>query len=252
MSKLVVDSAHREHPKAQRASAPTDRVAQRWLRPTRLGQAPWLLLALGLVVGCSPAEIVGHRVTVAAPTTYPAPGALRHSGRLWIELREETPDTQCVRAPQHQPLCFQAVRAATASQLIRVLTPSFADVRVRQRGDALKPGDYLLRVRITLNVVAPGSEVGWGAVARASWQLVRDGFNVSSERVRSHGRRDFAYGAGLGQGAGEVVAAITSHIGERLGQLPERRPTFPAPDLPPVFTEADDAPQAEPGVTARR
>ncbi len=243
--------AHRGHGQPTSAVQPPHRAPRRpWL-----GSVPRSIAALcvlSAVVACSPAEIVGHRAVVAAPTTYPAEGALRHSGRLWIELRESTPDTQCVQAAERQPLCFQEIRAATAGQLLRALTPSFADVRVRQRGDALLPGDYLLRLQLKLNVVAPATEPGWGAVARGSWQLVRDGFNVASERVHSRSRQDFVYGAALGQGAGEVVAAITSHVGERVGRLPEARPMFPAPDLPQVITEPAATPQLGQAASALR
>ncbi|MEZ4231261.1 MAG: hypothetical protein R3B89_18935 [Polyangiaceae bacterium] len=198
------------------------------------------LLGLALLsgVGCSPAEVIGHRAPVSNVPAYSQPAPVRHASRLWVELRDETPNTQCIQALHRQPVCFREVRDRMGEQLVRLLSPSFPDVRVRQRGDALEPGDYLLRVQLQLNAVEPGAEVGWGTVARGRWQLVRDGFSLTRERFSSHSEPRLTYGSALGVGAGEVVAAVATRIAERLGSLPETRGQFPAPDLPEVVVEA--------------
>lgn len=191
-------------------------------------------------LGCSPAEVIGHRAPVSNVPVYAAPTQVKHSSRLWVELRDETPNTQCVQALRRQPVCFREVQAEMGAQLVRLLGASFPDVRVRQRGDALEPGDYLLRVQLQLNAVEPGQDAGWGAVARGRWQLVRDGFSLTRERFSSHSEGRFTYGSALGVGAGEVIAAVASRIAERLGSFPETRGQFPAPDLPDVVVQAPD------------
>ncbi len=212
--------------------------------PEHLVGPRWVACALclaSLAAACSPAEVVGHRAPVSSVPAYAEPAAVRHASRIWVELRDETPNTQCVQALHKQPVCFREVQERVGEQLVRLLSPSFPDVRVRQRGDALEPGDYLLRVRLQLNAVSPGQDVGWAAVARGSWQLVRDGFSLTRERFSSHSEGRFTYGSALGVGAGEVVAAVATRIAERLGSFPEARKQFPAPDLPEVVVEAPQA-----------
>ena len=209
------------------------------------GSAGGLLLtcvALGAAaLGCSPAEVMGHRAPVSNVPVYAASSQVKHSSRLWVELRDETPNTQCVKALHKQPVCFREVQAEMGAQLVRLLGASFPDVRVRQRGDALEAGDYLLRIELRLNAVEPGEGVGWGAVGRGRWQLVRDGFSLTRERFSSHSEGRFTYGSALGVGAGEVIAAIATRISDRLGSLPETRGQFPAPDLPDVVVETPSA-----------
>lgn len=206
-----------------------------------LPRSGWLILVTAcLGFACSPAEVIGHRVAVENVPVYAEAAPVKHASRLWIELREETPNTQCVQALRKQPLCFREVQERLGTQLVRLLGPSFPDVRVRRRGDALEPGEYLLRVQLQLNAVEPGTDVGWGTVARGRWQLVRDGFSLAREGFSSHSERRFTYGSALGVGAGEVVAAVAARISSQLGSFPETRRQFPTPDLPEVVVEAPD------------
>lgn len=166
----------------------------------------------------------------------PSATAVQHSARLWVELGNATWETQC-RSPEGQRmLCFDGVRRAAFSALERSLWNSFPEVTLRD-GDALRAGDYLLTLDVTINAVAPDAEgPGWSALAAGGFRLTRDGKVLHEERLGSRSRAAFAYGRALGVGAGEVVDAFAAHVAEVLSVLPEDRPLSPSP-LPSVVVE---------------
>jgi hypothetical protein len=75
--------------------------------------------------------------------------------------------------------------------------------------------------------------------------LERDGKTLAGEQVASRSRADFAYGAPLGVGASEVVAAIAVRIGMTLGGVPESRVVLPVP-LPEVASAPLASPTLQP------
>jgi len=201
-----------------------------------------ILLVLSAAAGCTQR----HHAPVASSVPPPARPEVLHTGRLWLSFEGQTPDTQCVRPGKSRPLCFEKVRDALARALERGLWPSFPAVSVKDHGDELAPGDYLLWVQLGLEVRSPqDASPGWSAAARGRWQLVRDGFPVAGETVFSRSRSDFAYGRSLGIGAGEVLDAVSVRIASVLGSLPEPQPQLAIP-LPPVETgKLDGAVQPE-------
>lgn len=188
------------------------------------------LFAAGSALGCS----YHHHAPLRASELAPPPNAkVTHSSPLWIEL-EGTPAKQCEQTATELRLCFAEVDEALGRSLERTLWASFPGVRVKRKGDNVAPGDYLLHVRLRLDSRAPDSSgPGWSALARSSWQLVRDGVPLAGQSVSSRSRGDFAYGRGLGAGAGEAVDAIALHIASVVGGLPELRPIAERA-LPPV------------------
>lgn len=166
----------------------------------------------------------------------PSPTPVQHTGRLWVELGDATWQKQC-RAPKGQRmLCFGGVRHAAFGALERSLWTSFPDVALRD-GEALQAGDYVLKLDITIDAMAPDAEgPGWSAVAAGGFRLMRDGKVLHEERLGSRSRAAFAYGAPLGLGAGEVVDAFAAHIAGVLGAIAEDRPLQAAP-LPAVVAE---------------
>jgi hypothetical protein len=182
----------------------------------------------------------------------PPPSAtpVQHTGRLWVELGNDTWENQCRTPKGQRMLCFDGVRRATFGALSRSLWTSFPDVALRE-GDALAPGDYVLTLDVTLNAQAPDGEgPGWSAVAAGGFRLSRDGKILHEERLGSRSRPAFAYGGALGVGAGEVVDAFAVHVAEVLGAVVEDRPLRPAP-LPSVVAEIltpASAPAAPPAV----
>jgi hypothetical protein len=194
-----------------------------------------LLLLSALSTGCAPR----HHAPVAAPDLPPLTASVQHSGKLWVELRGGTEDQQCVRPDGQRRLCFDGVHQALGRALVSTAWTSFPAVAVKQRGDDLDPGDYLLLVSLELDPLPPDARAaGWSAAAHAKWQLARDGLPIASGAVASRSRSDFAYGRPLGVAAGEVIAAVGAHISGRLGSLPEskRPPDIP---LPPVVAVAE-------------
>jgi len=168
----------------------------------------------------------------------PPPSAtpVQHTGRLWVELGNDTWENQCRTPKGQRMLCFDGVRRATFGALSRSLWTSFPDVALRD-GDALSPGDYVLTLDITLNAQAPDAEgPGWSALAAGGFRLTRDGKVLHEERLGSRSRPAFAYGSALGVGAGEVVDALAVHVAEVLGAVAEERPLHAAP-LPAVVAE---------------
>jgi hypothetical protein len=190
-----------------------------------------LLLLSALSISCA----ARHRAPVAAPDLPPMPASVRHSGKLWVELRGVTDDEQCVRPDGQLRLCFDGVHAALGRSLVSTAWTSFPAVKIRQRGDDLEPGDYLLLVSLELDPLPPDARsTGWAAAAHANWHLARDGMPLTSGVVASRSRAGFAYGRPLGIAAGEVIAAVGAHIADRLSKLPESKPSPDVP-LPPVI-----------------
>ncbi len=191
------------------------------------------VLVSGALSGC-----VQHHEAKVQTALLPPPSAtpVQHSGRLWVELGDATWQKQC-RVPQGQRmLCFGGVRHAAFGALERSLWTSFPDVALRG-GEAVQAGDYVLQLDITIDAMAPDADgPGWSAVAVGGFRLIRDGKVLHEERLGSRSRAEFAYGASLGVGAGEVVDAFAAHVAQVLGAVPEDRPLQPAP-LPAVVAE---------------
>lgn len=188
-------------------------------------------LALALT-GC----FSGHTAEVQRSQLPPLPDPItRHAGRLVIQLAPDgVLDSQCVAYEQYQTLCFVGVRSAIEDSLADLLWPSFPEVKVRQHGDELAPGDYLVQVELKLDALPPDTfRYGWSAAAKGRWRVVRDGLPLEGESLSTRSRGDFAYGSGLGQAAGEVVDAVAAHIAGVVVRLPEPAPRQPVP-LPPV------------------
>ncbi len=173
-----------------------------------------------------------HHSAKVQTSLLPPPTAtpVLHTGRLWVELGRATWETQC-RSPKNQRLlCFDNVRRAAFGALERSLWTSFPQVLLRDDGEALETGDYVLTLDVTLDALPPDAEgPGWSALAAGGLQLSRDGKVVREERLGSRSRAAFPYGAALGVGAGEVVDAFAVHVAEVLGAVPEERPLPPAP-----------------------
>ncbi|RYZ08204.1 MAG: hypothetical protein EOO73_09075 [Myxococcales bacterium] len=183
----------------------------------------------------------------------PSATAVQHSGRLWVELGEATWENQCRTPKAQRLLCFDGVRRAAFGALERSLWTSFPDVALRD-GEALRPGDYLLQLDVTIDAAPPDAEgPGWSAIASGGFRLLRDGKVLHEERLGSRSRAAFAYGRALGVGAGEVVSAFATHVAQVLGAVPEERPLRASP-LPAVVAEvltpASSAPAAPPAPVA--
>jgi hypothetical protein len=197
------------------------------------GQFLGVLLATVALSGA--AGCMKHRAKLE-PNPLPPPAGKRvlHTGRLWIEVREPTKNTQCAKVAGHQPVCFENVKNKLATSLKSVLWPSFPDVGVRGARDQPEPGDYLLSVNLDVEPLAPGGSVpGWSAGARGHWQLVRDGVHLAGAAVASQSRAEFAYGRPLAIAAAEVIDAVAMHVAGVLNELPEKKPLEPLA-LPPV------------------
>lgn len=197
--------------------------------------------------GC--ATFGGHTAEVESQQLPPLPDPItRHTSRVLIQLpKEATDDSQCVAYEGYQTLCFVGIRSSLEQSLSGLLWPSFPEVRVRRRGDELKPGDYLVQVELRVDALPPdASRYGWSAAAKGRWRVVRDGLPVRGESLSTRSRGDFAYGSGLGQAAGEVVDAVAAHIAQIMVTLPESEP-HPVVLLPPVVAKDSFVPDAEPG-----
>lgn len=217
------------------------------------------VVVLALAAGC-----VQHHEAKVQTAFLPPPSAapVQHTGRLWVELGEATWEVQC-RSPKGQrQVCFDGVRRAAFGALARGLWTSFPEVTLRD-GDAIPPGDYLLKLDVTIDAVPPGADgPGWSALAAGGFRLSRDGKILHEERLGSRSRASFAYGSALGVGAGEVVDAFATHVALVLGGIAEDRPLRAVP-LPAVVAEVissgapaapaepdDDAPAPPPAETA--
>jgi hypothetical protein len=191
------------------------------------------LLACVSLVGCMQHHEAPVRAAVVPP---PTATPVQHSARLWVELGDATWENQCRTPASQRLLCFDGVRRAAFGALERSLWTSFPGVALRN-GDALRPGDYLLQLDVTLDAAPPDATgPGWSAVASGGFRLSRDGKVLHEERLGSRSRATFPYGSALGVGAGEVVSAFATHVAEVLGAIPEERPLRAAP-LPAVVAE---------------
>lgn len=203
------------------------------------------MLAASFLSSC--ARFTGHTAAVEPQALPPLPDPItRHTSRVLIELpKTATDDSQCVAYEGYQTLCFVGIRGTLEESLAGLLWPSFPEVRVRRRGDELKPGDYLVQVELNIDALPPdASRYGWSAAAKGRWRVVRDGLPVRGESLSTRSRGDFAYGSGLGKAAGEVVDAVAAHIAQILVTLPEAEP-HPVVLLPPVVAKDSFVPNAE-------
>ncbi len=185
-----------------------------------------------LALGCA----ARHTAPVAAPALPPLPAQVQHSGRLWVVLDAQTEDEQCARPEGAAKLCFSRVQSALATAIADTSWSSFRSVALKQKGDELAPGDYVLLVDLDLHPLPPSERApgpGWSAAGYARWRLVRDGLPIANGSAASRSRADFAFGRALGIAAGEVVAALGTHIARELSALPEQKPR-PAVPLPPI------------------
>lgn len=192
----------------------------------------------GVVLSLTLAGCMQHHEARVQTALLPPPSAspVQHTGRLWVELGDATWENQCRTPKAQRLLCFDGVRRAAFSALERSLWTSFPEVVLRD-GDVVRPGDYLLRLDVTIDAAAPDADgPGWSAVAAGSFRLTRDGKVLHEERLGSRSRAAFAYGSALGVGAGEVVDAFASHVAEVLAAVPEERPLRATP-LPAVVAE---------------
>lgn len=190
-------------------------------------------LAVSLLAGCMHHDAQVRTASLPTPSASP----VQHTGRLWVELGDATWEHQC-RVPKGQrEVCFSGVRRAAFGALQRSLWNSFPEVALRE-GDTIPPGDYLLKLDVTVDAVAPdqAERTGWSTLATGAFALSRDGQVLRSEKLGSRSRADFGYGSALGVAAGEVVDAFALHVAEVLGTIPEDRPLKPAP-LPAVMAE---------------
>jgi hypothetical protein len=161
-----------------------------------------------------------------AETELPPPQGERvlHTDRLVVEVRGDSPDTQCVVYEKYRPVCFENIRAALEKGLVRGLWPAFPEVIVGSAWDA-EPSDYLLQVDVTLDALPPDDAgPGWSAGARSRFRLMREGEVLVEETLASRSRAQFPYGAPLAEGATEVVDATILHVAEAVSQAEEKRP----------------------------
>jgi hypothetical protein len=197
-----------------------------------------------LTAGCS----LEHRALVRSAELPPLSPPVLHSSRLWVDVSDDVGENACVAPGNARLLCFERQRSELESALGRELWTSFPGVDFG--GGARDPGDYVLHVALNLEALPPdASGPGWSAGARGSWRLERDGRMLAGEQVASRSRGDFAYGAPLGVGAGEVIDAVAVRIGMTLGALPETRVVLPVP-LPAVATAPLPTPTPKPAAGA--
>jgi hypothetical protein len=205
-------------------------------------------LGLGLLVasgGCS----LEHRAPLRSAELPPLAPTVLHANRLWIDVAERMPENDCVAPANARLLCFERLRSTLSGALTRSLWTSFPGVEVGAR--PVSPGDYVLHIDLDLEALPPDAQSpGWSAGARGKWRLERDGKELAGERVASRSRADFAYGAPLGAGASEVIAAIAVRIGMTLGGVPESRVVMPVP-LPEVATSPLAGPALKPAAGAQ-
>ena len=200
-------------------------------------------LGLGLLVasgGCS----LEHRAPLRSAELPALAPTVLHANRLWIDVAERMPENDCVAPGNARLLCFERLRSTLGGALTRSLWTSFPGVEVGAR--QVRPGDYVLHIDLDLEALPPDAQSpGWSAGARGKWRLERDGKILAGEQVASRSRADFAYGAPLGVGASEVVAAIAVRIGMTLGGVPESRVVPPVP-LPEVASAPLAGPALKP------
>jgi hypothetical protein len=189
-----------------------------------------------LAAGCG----FEHRAPVRSAELPPLSPPVLHSSRLWLELSDEVAENTCVSPGSARLLCFEHLRRELSYALSRSLWTSFPGVE--SGSGEHRASDYVLHVALNLEALPPDANgPGWSAGARGSWRLERNGQILAGEQVASRSRGDFAYGAPLGIGAGEVIDAVAVRIGLTLGALPESHQLAPVP-LPAVATAPLPAP----------
>src|SRR3954469_23693220 len=91
-------------------------------------------LCSSLLGGCMQSHEAKVQTALLPP---PSATPVQHTGRLWVELGNDTWENQC-RTPKGQRLlCFDGVRRSTFGALQRSLWTSFPDVALRD-GDAVQ------------------------------------------------------------------------------------------------------------------
>lgn len=184
-----------------------------------------LLGCSALSLGCSTRHWAGVSESQLPP---PQGDRVLHTDRLIVQMRSESPSTQCVAYEKYRPVCFHNIRDAVENGLARGLWPAFPEVVVGSPLD-VGPSDYLLQVEVTLDALPPDEAgPGWSAGARSRFRLLREGKVLAEETVASRSRAQFPYGAPLGEGATEVVDATILHMASIVSQVPELRPDKPA------------------------
>ncbi|HTA89820.1 MAG TPA: hypothetical protein VK745_09605 [Polyangiaceae bacterium] len=191
---------------------------------------PFIGTVLLLSAGCG----FEHHAPIHSAELPPLSSQVLHSTRLWLDLSDNVPENTCVAPGDARVLCFESLRSELGAALGRSLWTSFPSIEFGS-GEH-RPGDYVLHVSLGLEALPPdASGPGWSAGARGSWRVERDGHTLAGEQVASRSRSEFAYGAPLGVGAGEVIDAVAVRIGLTMGALPESHVVLPVP-LPPVAT----------------
>jgi hypothetical protein len=199
-----------------------------------------------LAAGCN----LEHRAPVRSAELPPLSPPVLHSSRLWVEVADDVPENACVAPGSARLLCFERLRSELGKALGRSLWSSFPEVELAN-GGPYPASDYVLHVNLSLEALPPDpSGPGWSAGARGVWRVERDGKTLAGEQVASRSRADFAYGAPLGVGAGEVIDAVAVCIGMTLGALPETRSVPPVP-LPAVATAPLAVPSARSAPAAK-
>lgn len=197
----------------------------------------FLASSVALAGGCN----LEHHAPLRSAELPPLSPTVLHANRLWIEVAERVPENDCVAPNDRRLLCFERLRTTLGFALTRSLWTSFPGVEMARSSKSVPAGDYVLHIDLDLEALPPDQNgPGWSAGARGNWRLERDGQTLAGEQVASRSRADFAYGAPLGAGASEVVAAIAVRIGMTLGGVPESRVISPVP-LPEVATAPLDS-----------
>ncbi|HEY2410424.1 MAG TPA: hypothetical protein VGI10_30670 [Polyangiaceae bacterium] len=193
-------------------------------------RAAGLVLSGSLLAGCT----LEHHAPLRAAELPPIAPPVLHSSRLWIELADGTPETQCVRPETQRTLCFERVQSTFRQSLQRALWTSFPAVEMYDSGTRLASNDYLLVVELNVEALSPDATgPGWSAGARGKYRLLRGGKTLVAEGLASRSRSEFAYGEPLALGAAEAVEAIATRIGLALDAVPESHEVAPLP-LPAV------------------
>ncbi len=199
-------------------------------------------LGLGLLVasgGCN----LEHRAPLRSAELPPLAPTVLHANRLWIDVAERMPENDCVAPANARLLCFER----PAQHPRRRAHPLALD-QLPGRGSghaASQPGRLRAARRSRSRGAAPRIQTAPAGppahAANGAWNATEK--TLAGEQVASRSRADFAYGAPLGDGASEVIAAIAVRIGMTLGGVPESRVLMPVP-LPAVAS----APLASPAL----
>ncbi|HEY4158820.1 MAG TPA: hypothetical protein VGM29_12010 [Polyangiaceae bacterium] len=196
-----------------------------------------------LLAGCT----LEHHAPLRAAEMPPIAPPVLHSSRVWIELADGTPETQCVRPETQRTLCFERVQSTFRQSLQRALWTSFPAVEMYDSGAPLPSNEYLLVVELNVEALSPDTTgPGWSAGARGKYRLLRGGKTLVAEGLATRSRSEFAYGEPLALGAAEAVEAIATRIGLALAAVPESHEIAPLPlpavavtPLPTEFAHSD-------------